>query len=76
MSLFRPETKGSDSSFAGYIEQLVGRDSESWTELTVDGYGSTVMDNGVKDDNKSSEYLDDPIRRDTWITDREENIRA
>ena len=76
VSLFRPETKGSDSSFAGYIEQLVGRDSESWTELTVDGFGSTAMDDGVKDDGKSSEYPDDPIRRDTWITDREENIRA
>ena len=76
VSLFRPETKGSDSSFAGYIEQLVGRDSESWTELTVDGFGSTAMDDGVKDDGKSLEYPDDPIRRDTWITDREENIRA
>lgn len=76
VSLFRSETKNLDSSFAGYIEQLVGRDSESWTELTEDGYDSGGMDDVLEDGSEPSKYNDDPKLRNSWITAREENLRA
>lgn len=41
VSLFRPETKGTDSSFAGSIEQKVGRDSSLWKEIDLDAYASS-----------------------------------
>ena len=75
VSLFRPEVKGTDSSFAGSIERLVGRDSDSWVELNVDGLGSAVADDGLERKADVPAFADNLGIRDTWLTNRDESIR-
>jgi len=75
MSLFRPEVKGTDSSFTGSIERLVEGDSEFWMELNVDGLWGAGIDANLGRASDMPAFTDNLGIRDTWLTNRDESIR-
>jgi hypothetical protein len=75
MSIFRPEVKGTDSSFAGSIERLVEGDSEFCMELNVDGLWGAGIDANLKRAGDMPAFTDNLGIRDTWLTNRDESIR-
>jgi len=76
VSLFRPETKGNDSSFAGSIEQKVGRDSSLWEEIDLDSFVSSEGEDLSPEQEKLSSFVDSEDLRDAWLIQRFETIRA
>ena len=75
VSLFRPE-KGSGNSFAGLLEEKVGRDSDLWVEMQLDELGTSGATATTPDQDNTVDFSDSELLREAWLTQRFEKIQA